>query len=145
MAETRRFSTFSVAGLFFGVEVERVQEVLRYQAITPVPLAPPVVGGLINLRGQIVTALDLRRRLGLPDRGPGENAMNLVLRTDDGAVSLLVDEIKDVVEVSTDSYEPSPNTVKGQMREVIAGVYKLKYSLLLALNTAVVLQTGTAN
>ena len=68
MAGKKQFSTFVVDRLLFGVEVEKVQEVIRYQAMTRVPLAPPVVKGLINLRGQIVTAVDLRRRLGLPPR-----------------------------------------------------------------------------
>ena len=68
MAGKKQFSTFVVDRLLFGVEVEKVQEVIRYQAMTRVPLAPPVVKGLINLRGQIVTAVDLRGRLGLPPR-----------------------------------------------------------------------------
>ena len=92
----------------------QVQEVIRYQAMTRVPLAPTVVSGLINLRGQIVTAIDLRRRLGLA--GPadeGLHPMNVVVRTDDGAVSLLVDEIGDVVEVTDDAFEPPPETLAG--------------------------------
>ena len=88
-----QFSTFFVADLFFGVDVLRVQEVLRFQQMTHVPQAPGVIEGLINLRGQIVTAIDLRRRLGLPPRSGDQMPMNMVVRTDDGAVSLLVDEI----------------------------------------------------
>ena len=68
MAGKKQFSTFVVDRLLFGVEVEKVQEVIRYQEMTRVPLAPPVVKGLINLRGQIVTAIDLRRRLELSER-----------------------------------------------------------------------------
>src|SRR4051794_10190615 len=88
-----QFSTFSLAGLLLGVEVLQVQEVIRYQEMTRVPLAPAEVRGLINLRGQIVTAIDLRRRLGLPDRAEHEQPMNVVVRTSDGVISLLVDEI----------------------------------------------------
>ena len=77
-----------------------MQEVIRHQAMTRVPLAPKLIGGLINLRGQIVTAIDLRLRLGLPERRPGQLPMNVVVRSEDGAVSLLVDEIGDVLEVS---------------------------------------------
>lgn len=135
MAE-QRFSTFYLDGLYFGVEVEQVQEVLRHQTMTRVPVAAPVIGGLINLRGQIVTAIDLRRRLGLLDRQADQLPMNVVVRTDEGVVSLLVDEIGDVVEVKDESFEPPPDTLKGESRELVRGVYKLKDRLLLVLNTA---------
>src|SRR5579871_6291481 len=91
-----QFATFFVADLFFGVDVLRVQEVLCFQQMTRVPQASGVVEGLINLRGQIVTAIDMRRRLGLPPRRDGQTPMNMVVRTEGGAVSLLVDEIGDV-------------------------------------------------
>src|SRR5208337_5246018 len=94
VAETSgQFSTFFVADLFFGVDVLRVQEVLRFQQMTHVPKALEVIEGLINLRGQIVTAIDMRKRLGLPPRAGDKSPMNMVVRTADGAVSLLVDEI----------------------------------------------------
>jgi purine-binding chemotaxis protein CheW len=134
--EKKQFSTFFVAGLFFGVEVEKVQEVIRYQEMTAVPLAPPVIGGLINLRGHIVTALDLRRRLGLHERASGQLPMNVVVRTDDGAVSLLVDEIGDVLEVEEGAFERPPETLNRQARELIPGVYKLNERLLHVLDTA---------
>src|SRR5579863_1463675 len=82
----RQFSTFFVADLFFGVDVLRVQEVLRFQEMTRVPQAPGVIEGLINLRGQIVTAIDMRRRLGLAPRAEGQTPMNMLVRTEDGAV-----------------------------------------------------------
>ena len=136
MSEKKQFSTFFVDGLFFGVEVEKVQEVIRYQEMTAVPLAPPVIGGLINLRGHIVTALDLRRRLGLKERPSDQLPMNVVVRTDDGAVSLLVDEIGDVLEVDYDAFETPPETLNRQARELIPGVYKLNERLLHVLDTA---------
>lgn len=135
MGETRQFSTFFLDGLFFGVEVLKVQEVIRYQEMTRVPLAPPVVSGLINLRGQIVTAIDLRRRLSLRDRPVDQLPMNVVIRTDDGALSLLVDEIGDVLEISDDRFERAPETIDGVARELIRGVYKLDERLLLILDT----------
>ena len=135
MSTANQYCTFYVDGLFFGVEVLRVQEVIRFQEMTPVPLASNVVSGLINLRGQIVTAIDLRRRLGLADRDPLEFPMNVVIRTDDGAVSLLVDQIGDVLEVDADSYERPPETLSGVARQLVLGVYKLKDQLLLILNT----------
>src|SRR5580704_15848000 len=130
-----QFSTFFVANLFFGVDVLRVQEVLRYQQMTRVPQAPKVVEGLINLRGQIVTAIDMRRRLQLPPRVGDQTPMNMVVRTEDGAVSLLVDEIGDVLDVDTATYERPPENLDSAVRELIAGVYKLKDRLLLILDT----------
>ncbi len=135
MPDDRQFCTFLVDGLFFGVEVLQVQEVIRYQEMTRVPLAPNVVGGLINLRGQIVTAIDLRRRLGMSER-PKENLpMNVVVRTNEGAVSLLVDEIGDVVTVEPELFERTPETLSGVARDLLSGVYKLKNRLLLILDT----------
>ena len=135
MAETRQFATFFLDELFFGVEVLKVQEVIRYQEMTRVPLAPAVVSGLINLRGQIVTAIDLRRRLRLRERPAGELPMNVVVRTDDGALSLLVDEIGDVLEIADDQMERPPETVDARARELLHGVTKLDGRLLLILDT----------
>lgn len=131
----RQFCTFHVGDLFLGVEVLRVQEVIRAQPMTRVPLAPAEVSGLINLRGQIVTAIDLRRRLGLPDRAQGVEPMCVVARTDDGVVSLLVDEIGDVIEATEDGFERPPETLAGKAQGLIPGVYKLADRLLLVLDT----------
>ncbi len=135
MSADRQFCTFHLGELYLGVDVLRVQEVIRPQPLTRVPLAHPVVRGLINLRGQIVTALDLRRRLALPDRPDDTPAMNVVLHTDDGAVSLLVDEIGEVLTVSDDLFEVPPETLRGEARELIRGAYKLPDRLLLVLDT----------
>src|SRR5262245_62831776 len=99
MAGERQYCTFLVAGHYFGLDVMKVQEVIRHQQMTRVPLADSVVRGLINLRGQIVTAIDLRRRLEYPDRPTDQLPVNVIVRTDEGAVSLLVDEIGDVLDV----------------------------------------------
>jgi purine-binding chemotaxis protein CheW len=130
------FSTFHVGGLYFGVDVLQVQEVLRYHEMTPVPLAPSVVEGLINLRGQIVTAIDMRRRLKLDPRPEGQNPVNMVIRAEDGAVSLLVDSIGDVVQVEAATHESPPSTMNPLHRELVTAVYKLDGKLLLALDTA---------
>jgi len=143
MTDSKQFCTFYLNGLFFGVEVLRVQEVIRYQEMTGVPLAPRMIEGLINLRGQIVTAIDLRRRLELPARASGELPMNVVVRSEDGAVSLLVDEIGDVVEIKDDIYERPPETLTGVARELIQGVYKLKDRLLLILDTEKTVSVST--
>lgn len=135
MADRRQYATFFLNGLYLGIEVLKVQQIIRYQVMTPVPLAPDMIQGLINLRGQIVTAIDLRRRLLLPDRAEGQLPINIVVRSDDGAVSLLVDEIGDVVEIQDEAYESPPPTLKGVARELVTGVYKLKDRLLLILDT----------
>jgi purine-binding chemotaxis protein CheW len=135
MSATQQFCTFYLDGLFFGVEVEKVQEVIRHQHTTKVPLASAVIGGLINLRGQIVTAVNLRRKLELPDTRKTQESMNVVIRGDEGAISLLVDEIGDVVEVEETEFERPPDTLRGTGRELILGAFKLKSKLLLLLDT----------
>jgi len=131
----RQFATFVVDNLLFGVDVRRVQEVLRYQEMTPVPRAADVIEGLINLRGQIVTAIDVRRRLGLRPREAGRTPMNVVVSSDDGAVSLLVDEIGDVLDVDESAFEQVPENIAPGIRDLTTGVYKLKDRLLLILDT----------
>jgi purine-binding chemotaxis protein CheW len=130
MAHTSQFCTFYLDKLLFGVELKGVQEVIRSLEMTRVPLAPDVVSGLINLRGQIVTAVDLRCRLELEPAPPGARPMNVVVRSEDGSVSLLVDEIGDVVEVEEDSFEPPPETLRGSIRTMILGVHKLNDRLM---------------
>jgi purine-binding chemotaxis protein CheW len=130
MARTAQYCSFCLDGLLFGVELQSVQEVFVPLEMTRVPLAPPVVSGLINLRGQLVTAVDLRRRLELKPRPEGTQPMNVVVRSDDGAVSLLVDEIGDVVEVDETTFETPPETLQGAVRDMILGVHKLNGRLL---------------
>jgi purine-binding chemotaxis protein CheW len=135
MPHTSQFCTFYLDKLLFGVELKGVQEVIRSLDITKVPLAPKVVSGLMNLRGQIVTAVDLRLRLELEPRPAGMRPMNVVVRSEDGAISLLVDEIGDVVEVEENTFERPPETLRGKIRSVITGVHKLNDRLLLVLDT----------
>jgi purine-binding chemotaxis protein CheW len=135
MADEHQYCTFYLRDLYFGLDVLKVQEIIRYQEMTRVPLAHPVVRGLINLRGQIVTAIDLRRRLDLPARPDDQLPVNVVIQTEDGAVSLLVDEIGDVLEVSDRDFERPPETLRGTARELIRGAYKLPDRLLLILDT----------
>ena len=135
MANAQQFCTFYVDRQFFGVPVQQVQEVIRYQEMTRVPLVPRVIRGLINLRGQIVVAIDLRRRLKAPERPENQLPMNVVVRTADGALSLLVDEIGDVLEVQEETFERPPETLQGIARELVLGVHKLPVGLLLILDT----------
>ena len=98
---TRQFVTFRVGPLFMGIELCRIQELMRCQEMATVPLAPAAIEGLINLRGQIVTALDMRKILGLvPLAGESLSSMNIVVHSEGGPVSLLVDQICDVIDVT---------------------------------------------
>ncbi|MEY4831589.1 MAG: hypothetical protein RLZZ562_3385 [Planctomycetota bacterium] len=134
VATTAQYCTFTLDGLYFGVDVLKVQEVIRYQEMTRIPGAPAVVSGLINLRGQLVTALDLRQRLQLQVRPDGQLPMNVVVRTEEGATSLLVDEIGDVIELDDSTHERPPETIDAITREVVRGVHKLEGRLLLVLD-----------
>ncbi|MEZ6132897.1 MAG: chemotaxis protein CheW [Planctomycetaceae bacterium] len=134
-SETHQFCTFYVDNLFLAISVQQVQEVIRYQAMTRVPRAPAAIRGLINLRGQIVTAIDLRCWLGIPARNSDELPMNVIVRDGSNAVSLLVDRIGDVIEVNDDLFEPPPSTIQASLRGLIEGAYKLQGRLLLLLDT----------
>jgi len=134
MSAHRQYCTFYLNDQCFGLDVLRVQEVIRQQIMTHVPLAHPMVRGLINLRGQIVTAIDLRRRLELPERVSDCEPVNVVVQTDDGAVSLLVDDVGDVLEVNEEQFELPPETLQGTARDLIQGAYKLTDRLLLVLD-----------
>ncbi len=130
------YCAFILNGLLFGVPIADVQEVLRYQAITYVPRAPKSVSGLINLRGRITTAVDLRARLNLPAREDGIDPMNVVVRSRDGeVVSLLVDRIDDIIRVSEEKFEAAPDTLSTSVRQLVGGAYKLENRLLLTLDT----------
>ena len=137
-----QLSTFHVGKYLFGVDVSLVQEVVRLQLITPVPLASPEIAGLINLRGEVLTAIDLRARLALPPRDGGREPVNVVIRVDDEPVSLLVDEIGGVLEVSQVPFEQTPATVDERVRDLLLGAYTLPDRLLLSLNAKRVLDVG---
>ena len=131
--------TFWLDGRCFGISVHDAQEVVPHQRLTRVPLARPEISGLLNLRGQILTAVDLRRCLELPDRPPGQVPVNIVVRAGDEPVSLLVDRVGDVIEVEPDCSEPPPATLTGAARDLIVRAYKLADRLLLELDTRRVL------
>lgn len=130
----RQYCTFLVGDLLLGIEVDRVQEVIRPQPMTAVPHAAAEVSGLINLRGQIVTAIDLRHRLGLPPCATQAARMNAVVRFDDEVVSLLVDKAGEVVEADEACFEPVPPTVPPRTRALLSAAHKLADGLMLVLN-----------
>ncbi len=134
MENQQSLCTFYLDKLYLGIEVLSVQEVIRHQQMTEIPLAPKAVRGLMNLRGQIVTAIDLRTQMQLPERPSGMSPMNVVVRTDDGPVSLLVDKIGDVLEVNEPDCETPPDTLTPEVRDIVKRVFKLDNKLLLALD-----------
>ncbi|HEU4724167.1 MAG TPA: chemotaxis protein CheW [Candidatus Eisenbacteria bacterium] len=145
MADERLLCTFRVADHLLGLDIAVVQEVLRRQEITRLPLSSPAVRGIINLRGHIVPAVDLRCCLDLPAAERGEDRATIVVRgREDAAASLLVDEIGDVVQVADSSRERAPETVNGIARQLIHGVFPLHDRLLLELELGEVLRVAYA-
>jgi purine-binding chemotaxis protein CheW len=145
MSAPQQLCTFRLDDLLFGIEVDRVEEVLRSRPLTPVPLAPPQIAGLINLRGQIVPAIDLRRCLGLAAASAGLPPGNVVLRGRDVPLSLLVDHIGDVVAVDELQIEPVPDSVEPGTRRLLRGVCQLPAGLLLLLDAPALITCSLAN
>ncbi len=203
MAE-QQICTFFLKGAYFGIDVQHVQEVIRPQATTPVPLAPPDIYGLINLRGQIITVIDLQRRLEMsepqtqsitklgdepdfsrcyvenPTRnltpqppsllGKGENSkplslqerglergfrdpvrsqvdeaqgFNIIVCSEHEVASLKVDYVGDVLEFAQNTFQPPPATLKGKMRQMLAGAYPLPHGFLLVLDAEKILDINS--
>lgn len=130
----RQLVTFSVGDYHCGIVVLEVQEVLRPQRMTAVPLAPPAVRGLINLRGQILTVIEMRARLGLQPHPDAREQMNLIVSLRDGAASLVVDTVGDVIDLQPQQYKPRPSTLKREIADLVAGVYQVPHGLLLHLD-----------
>jgi purine-binding chemotaxis protein CheW len=135
LTSASQFCTFYLNGLLFGVESQKIQEVVTYRELRPVPLAPDVVSGLMNLRGQVVVALELRRQLELPQRPAAMTPICLVVRAASGTVCLLADEVGNVVDVEEETFEASPETLSPRLRSVILGVHKLDGQLMHVLDT----------
>lgn len=135
MNERRQLCTFFIGEALLGIDVLRVQEVLRSQPVTPVPLAPPGIVGLINLRSQIVPVLQLATRLGLPESdAPHAHQMNVVVLTEAGLVSLLVHRIGEVVFVDRDKRTAPPHSIPPEIRALLMEIYRLEGRLLLTLD-----------
>jgi purine-binding chemotaxis protein CheW len=135
-----QLATFFLHGELFGVDALHVQEILTYQEITSVPLAPEYVKGLINLRGQIVTVIDLRRRLGFEQSEDESAGMNLIVNSNEGLMSLLVDQIGNVLDVKRDHAKPPPGTIRGIATHYIQAVCQLQDDLLIMLDLDSILQ-----
>lgn len=143
----QQFCTFFINKIYFGIDVLQVQEVIRFTQITPVPLAPPDILGLINLRGKIVTIIDIKSRLQMNQNmiDNYENNYNIILNNKSELISLIVDDIGDVVEVAENQFEPPPATLKGKMRSFLQGAYKLQDKFLLILNVDKILVQNINN
>jgi len=130
------FVTVYIDGQLFGFPVLQVQDVLAPQRITPVPLAPPEVAGSLNLRGRIVTAIDIRKRLGMAG---GENKgprMSVVIDHGGELYSLLVDSVGEVLSVDSATFESNPATLDPRWRDVSNGIHRLKDTLLIILDVS---------
>jgi purine-binding chemotaxis protein CheW len=143
-ARLQGYVSFRLAGQWLGLPVVLAQEVLATQRISPVPLAPPEVAGFLNLRGQIVTAVDLRVRLGLSPREDDEAAMNIVVRDGEELFSFLVDEVGDVVEVADARVEDVPATLDERWKACCEGVVRMARGLLLVMSTEALLDFAEA-
>ena len=141
---TRQFVTLTVKGQLFGIPVLSVQDVLAKQTIANVPLAHPVVAGLINLRGRIVTAIDLRRRMGIEDRPDGADSMNVVVEHGKELYSLIIDTIGDVLTVPADKFERNLATLDPLWRSFADGIYRLDQGLLVVLDIGRLLEFSDA-
>jgi purine-binding chemotaxis protein CheW len=139
MADPTLYASCRVGDLLIGIDASAVQEVTVGATLTPVPLASPLVSGLLNLRGQIVTVIDLRRCLQIHERPAGVPALHVILETADGGVSLLVDEVGDVIGLEPETIEETPRSLPGHFKNLIAGAYALEGTHLLALNVEGVL------
>ena len=123
----------------FGVPVMKAQDIIAQTAINIIPMAPPEVAGSLNLRGRIVTAIDMRRRLDLPPRGPDESFMCVIVERSGELYALLVDDVGDVLWLSSDAYEGTPVTLSASWRSLCSGLYRLERELLLVLDIEKVL------
>lgn len=135
--------SFFIGDQMFGLPLLLVQDVLNARSITRIPLAPPAIAGALNLRGRIITAIDMRSRLKLPPREEEETRhMSVVVSHDGELYSLIVDRVGDVLSIGADRFEDSPTNLDPQWRELATGVYRLDTQLMLMLDAAAVLSLG---
>jgi purine-binding chemotaxis protein CheW len=130
------FVTMTVANQLFGIRVLKVQDVLGPQRIAHVPLAPPEVLGSLNLRGRIVTAVDMRIRLGMPPRAAGEQSMSVVVEHEGELYSLVIDKVGEVMNLQAADFERNPLTLDPRWQEISDGIYRLHENLLVVIDVA---------
>lgn len=128
--------TFWINGQLFGLRILAVHDVLSHHRLTRIPLAPPEIAGALNLRGRITTAIDTRRRIGFPPAEPDAHWLSVVVEHNGELYNLMVDEVGDVMQLSRDDYEDTPNTLDPMWRQFSRGIYRLDRSLLVLLDVA---------
>ena len=141
----REYVTLTIAGQLFGIPVLTVQDVLGPRDVARIPLADPVIAGSINLRGRIVTVIDMRKRLGLPPRTNDDPGMNVVVEHDGNLYSLQIDAVGEVMSLSAEAYERNPATIDPLWREFSNGIYRLNKNLLIVLDVDRILEIGSGN
>lgn len=130
-----------IAGQMFGIPVLQIEDVLGEQQVTPVPLAPPEVSGALNLRGRIVTAINVRKRLGMEDACQKDNKrMSVVVEHDSELYSLTIDSVGDVLALGADTFEQTPNTLDTAWRELAMGIHRLNDELMIVMDVSKLLQ-----
>lgn len=138
------YLTVMIQDQIFGVPVLQVQDVLSHQKVTKVPLAPPEIEGSLNLRGRIVTAVNMRIRLGLQPAANDTKNMSVVVEHEDELYSLIIDEVGDVLELKEEDYEANPATLDPVWRDVSGGIYRLDKQLLVVLDVSKLLKDVSA-
>lgn len=129
------YLTIIIGSQTFGVPVLLVQDVLRRQVVTRVPLAPPEIAGALNLRGRIVTAIDVRKRLGLPPASENESRdISVVVEHEGDLYSLIIDDVGDVLPLCHDDFQPVPATLSSHWKDVATAIHRLEDSLLVILD-----------
>ena len=131
---SQEFVTFTIAGQLFGIPVLQVQDVLSSYHITPIPLAPPEITGSLNLRGRVITAIDVRIRLSLPGRDADADSMSIVAENEGELYSLMVDAVGEVLALSPSAFERNLPTLDPKFRAFSAGIYRLDGQLLVVLD-----------
>jgi purine-binding chemotaxis protein CheW len=131
---TEGFVTVATGGQLFGLRLERVRDVFVPRGLSPVPLAPPEIAGLLNLRGRIVTAIDLRRRLGLPPRSDGGTPVAVGIEERGELYGLMVDRVGDVLRLKPSTYDANPVNLDQRWAKLCAGVHRLDHGLMVVLD-----------
>ncbi|CAL8979939.1 Chemotaxis protein CheW [Rhodoplanes serenus] len=138
------YVTVMLGEQLFGLPISRVQDVFMLERLTRVPLSQPEIAGVLNLRGRIVTAIDMRRRLGLPKRDDGKKPMAIGIESKGESYGLLIDTVGEVLKLSDGTREPNPVNLDGRLARVSAGVHRLDGQLLVVLDVDRVLDMGEA-
>lgn len=143
--ESKDYLTMNIAGQRFGIPVLQVQDVLREQKVTRVPLAAKEVAGSLNLRGRIVTAIDVRKRLNLPAKDDKSPSMSVVVEHEDELFSLIIDSVGDVLRIENKYYEKNPGTLDPTWRDVSTGIYQLEEELMVIMDVSKLLENVGQN